>query len=291
MGINDLKEEIIHGSILFPFAFYQWQGEFSYLVNLHWHKETEIIYFQTGTFIFVHNMEEYRIIAPALAIVEAGDFHSILLEEGQKESAIVFDLLMLYFEHFDEIQARIMKPLIEKKLQFPSFIFPYHDIWDQVISVYNKTLVEAQKKSLGSYIKIKAYLLELIAIIYENNYMINRETIEVLIPYKVENIKKVLLFIQDNYQKKLTVSQLADLLGMNNQYFCRYFKKITGKTLFEYINKLRIDKATELLLKTNIKILNIALECGYENLAYFNKQFKTLKQMTPQEFRKAYKSV
>ena len=50
---------------------------------------------------------------------------------------------------------------------------------------------------------------------------------------------------------------------MNTQYFCRYLKKLLGKTLTEYINEIRIEKASEYLAETNYKIIDIAVSCGY----------------------------
>jgi len=234
-------------------------------------------------------MTEYLIQAPAFAFIGAGDIHSIILEEEQQESAMVFDIQMLYFEYYDEIQARIMKPLIEKKLMFPKFIFPQDNIWEQVVQVYEKTISEAEIKSVGSHIKVKAYLLELIAILYENDYMLSLDKIEEPITYNMENIRKVIVFIQDHYKNRITVSEIAGLLGMNEQYFCRYFKKSTGKTLTEYINVVRVEKAAEMLIKTKAKIIDIATECGYGNIGYFNRQFKTSKNMTPKVFRQISK--
>ena len=80
---------------------------------------------------------------------------------------------------------------------------------------------------------------------------------------------------------------MAAVLQMNPQYFCRYFKKATGKTPTEYINEVRVEKAAEYLYRTDRKIIDIALECGYDNIGYFIKRFKEEKGMLPSEYRKS----
>lgn len=75
---------------------------------------------------------------------------------------------------------------------------------------------------------------------------------------------------------------------MNSQYFCRYFKRLTGKTITTYPNEIRIDKAAELLVSSDEKIIEIAGACGFENIGYFNKRFKNLKGSTPSKYRERH---
>lgn len=75
---------------------------------------------------------------------------------------------------------------------------------------------------------------------------------------------------------------------MNSQYFCRYFKRLTGKTITTYLNEIRIDKAAELLVSSDEKSIEIAGACGFENIGYFNKRFKNLKGSTPSKYRERH---
>ena len=76
---------------------------------------------------------------------------------------------------------------------------------------------------------------------------------------------------------------------MNEQYFCRYFKKNIGKTITEYINVIRVEKAATALAETEDKIIDIAAACGFDNTGYFIRRFKKEKGMTPSEYRKKSK--
>lgn len=286
MEINHLKEEANHGTVIFPLAVYAWKGESKGNVNLHWHEETEIIFLEKGVFEITVNMNTYTLKAPALVYVGAGSIHSLILEKGQKESAVVFDLNMLSFEYFDGIQYEIIAPLLEKRVQFPLFVTPKDAVWVDICELYHKIFKEATIAKLGSYMKIKGYLYEMLAGLYESGELRKQESTETFGEHKVEIIKKVLRYVKEEYAERIAVDDIAALVGMNAQYLCRYFKKMTGKTLTEYINEVRIEKAVELLAETDEKVITVATACGYDNISYFIKRFKKQKGVTPQEYRK-----
>ncbi|WP_195988081.1 helix-turn-helix domain-containing protein [Clostridium sp. D53t1_180928_C8] len=285
-----LKEDINHGTVRFPLACYKWKRNGTFLVNFHWHDEMELVYFKKGKFTVHINMMKYEIEAPAFMFITSGDTHYIIGEEVCEESALVFDLKMLSFEYFDGIQYEIIRPLIEQKIYFPPLINNDDSIWNELVNIYNKIIKEADKEGLTRFIRVKSYLYELIALLYENNKFNYLEKKDKANDYKIDNVKKVLRYIHDNYKQKIYLDDMSKLLGMNTQYFCRYFKKLVGKTPTEYINDVRIEKAKELLAESDDKIIDIAIACGYDNIGYFIKRFEEQKHMSPSQYRKQIKS-
>lgn len=77
---------------------------------------------------------------------------------------------------------------------------------------------------------------------------------------------------------------------MNENYFCRFFKDNIGMSLTTYINKYRCEKAAKLLLDSNLKILGVAISCGFDNNSYFIRTFKSIKGCTPKEYRRINKA-
>ena len=73
---------------------------------------------------------------------------------------------------------------------------------------------------------------------------------------------------------------------MSESNFCKFFKKATGKTYSDYLNEIRINEASRLLLQSEKTISQIAFECGFETLSYFNRVFITKKKKTPSHYRK-----
>lgn len=289
MEREQLKEEVTHGNVSFPLACYKWNANKQIFVKLHWHDETELVFFQKGKFIVDINMKKYKIDAPAFMFITSGDIHSIIGEERVRESAVVFDLKMLSFEYFDGIQYHIIRPLLEKKIQFPKFVFSKDSIFIEMGKIYRKIIKESRCEELSSCIRVKSYIYQLIALLYENKKFYYSDDIKEEDNYKIANVKKILTYIHDNYSQKITTNDMAKLVGMNSQYFCRYFKKLIGKTPTGYINEIRIERASEYLLQTEMKIIDIAMACGYENMGYFIKRFREYKHMSPSEYLKKIK--
>lgn len=102
-------------------------------------------------------------------------------------------------------------------------------------------------------------------------------------------INKVCLFIQQNIQKQLDLSEVASLIYLSDSAFCKFFKRTTGKTFTEYVNLVRIEAISNKLLYTDLPINQIASYFGYESQTYFNRIFKKLKGCSPAEFRKSIK--
>lgn len=99
-------------------------------------------------------------------------------------------------------------------------------------------------------------------------------------------INKVQIFINNNYQNDLSLEDIANNVGMNPSALCRYYKKHTGKKMFEYLTELRISYAVKLLSNKSISIGQIAYDCGYNSLSHFNHQFKNITGYTPSEYIK-----
>ena len=90
-----------------------------------------------------------------------------------------------------------------------------------------------------------------------------------------------------NYNKDITLDEIADMLHLNPSYFSKKFKAVNGFGFKEYLNTIRINRSEQLLLETDMSITEIALECGYDNSNYFGDAFKHLNHLSPTQFRKA----
>ncbi|SCP99296.1 AraC family transcriptional regulator [Anaerobium acetethylicum] len=102
-------------------------------------------------------------------------------------------------------------------------------------------------------------------------------------------LKPVFDFVEDNYNKVITLQELSEVSDLTPQYLCSLFKKITGIRIFEYINSVRVKNSKEMILNhKNLSIKEIAGFCGYDNISYFCEVFKKAEKMTPGEFRKLH---
>lgn len=99
------------------------------------------------------------------------------------------------------------------------------------------------------------------------------------------HLKRIVTYLYQHYKEELTLSETADRFNLSEAYLCRLFKKETGYTYTEVLNKIRIDKSIEHLLNTNAAILDIATAVGFNSQSYFCRQFKKLVGQSPTIFR------
>lgn len=98
-------------------------------------------------------------------------------------------------------------------------------------------------------------------------------------------IDEVLLYIHSNYSKEISVSDLAEQNYMNSSNFSRLFKNCVGVSIIDYLRKIRINKAKDLLESSYKSISEIALEVGYKSENLFYKDFKRIENITPSKYR------
>ena len=101
-------------------------------------------------------------------------------------------------------------------------------------------------------------------------------------------IQKVITQIESDIASDLSLNNLSKIFEVNPSYLSSLFKKETGSTLTDYVNKQRIERAKELLVSTNIQIQNIAQRCGMLDVNYFTKTFKKYTDLTPKKYREKY---
>jgi two-component system, response regulator YesN len=98
---------------------------------------------------------------------------------------------------------------------------------------------------------------------------------------------KLLKYIQEHFQEQLFLRELAKIHYLSENYCCYLFKKHTGSTFSDYVNKLRVEKSRELLRNLDLAIDEIAEQVGYNDYFYFNKVFKKYHGTTPSKYRKS----
>lgn len=99
------------------------------------------------------------------------------------------------------------------------------------------------------------------------------------------NISGILNEIMENSELQFSITDFSRRLGMSDPQFSRLFKKATGNSFVVFVNRLRINKACQLLMETDRYITNICYDVGFNNVANFNRHFLEIKGVTPREFR------
>lgn len=141
-------------------------------------------------------------------------------------------------------------------------------------------------KDLSRWIK----LLEIFDILInsEEYEYISASSIKYSSKKESERMGKVISFIMDNFNKDISVNQVAQIANMADNAFSRYFSQRARKPFVKFLNDVRISHACKLLMEENRSIVEICYESGFNNLSNFNKQFKNNLNYTPKEYQKQY---
>jgi len=259
------------------FYAYQFQVPF-FEFKWHYHPEYELTYIVKGN--------GYRIVGNTYENYTEGDL--VLLGPnlphtwtGKAVESEPFEAIVIQFSKefitaflgFDE--AYSIKKLLENSARGIAF----EATQDLVQAI--KTLIE--KEGMDRILQLISALNQLA----QSNYtLITPNTFHTIASKKSElRINEVCLFIQNNFNSNITLKQVASQIYLTESNFCKFFKKATGKTFSDYLNEIRINEASRLLLQTDKTISQISFECGFETLSYFNRVFLKKKNQTPSFFR------
>ncbi|MEJ2883122.1 AraC family transcriptional regulator [Pedobacter sp. GR22-6] len=109
-----------------------------------------------------------------------------------------------------------------------------------------------------------------------------------IVNYNSRRIDKAYEFMNANFDKPITLKDLAKLVNMTEVSFSRFIKKRTGNTFIDSLNEIRLGHATRMLIETTHSVAEISYNCGFNNISNFNRLFKKKKHCTPKEFRENF---
>lgn len=108
---------------------------------------------------------------------------------------------------------------------------------------------------------------------------------------EMARMNKIYNYTLTNYDKTITLKDIASISNLTATSFCRYFKLMTDKTYADFLTEVRINNACKLLTENVMQIEEICYACGFNNLSNFYRHFKRLKKRTPKEFRSCYRLI
>ena len=148
-------------------------------------------------------------------------------------------------------------------------------------------------KELDPYYKLLG-LLEVIKMLEEaENYtVLNAEGFILETELQDNNRVNVIFnFVKEEFKRPISLEEIANKVSMTVPAFCRYFKKITGKTFTQFVNEYRLAHAAKLLHEKQISITEVCYESGFNNFSHFNKQFKKFTGKSPSLYRNELRMV
>lgn len=245
----------------------------------HYHPEYELTYIIKGS--------GYRIVGNSYDHYSEGDLvllgsdlphtWSGTLEDDTYSEAVVIQFSKEFISSFLEFNESILiKEMLETSGR--GICFKTDE------ALVSKILALVETKGVDRILKLISILDGLSK---KEGAFIAANTFHNVVSKKNElRINKVCQFIQNNFNSKISLKEVANLIYLTESNFCKFFKKATGKTYSDYINEIRINEACRLLVQSEKTISQISFECGFETLSYFNRVFNKKKGITPSNYRK-----
>ena len=105
-------------------------------------------------------------------------------------------------------------------------------------------------------------------------------------PFDHDRVGRVCAYVNEHLAGPIFREDLARLVQLSPDAFGRFFRSRTGKTLPAFVNQLRVGRACRLLAETDLPVIEVAMQCGFENLSNFNRQFLRLVERSPRDYRR-----
>ena len=220
-----------------------------------------------------------------LALIGPNLYHAWFTNLCQSE-AITEITIQFHNDLFDERflkrnQLSFLRGMLERSQR--GIVFPPETIQmvkDRILTLDKKTGFES--------------VLELLSILHNlstsrNMKMLSDFTLSnEKFHYNSRRIEKVFEFMNTNYNKQVTLAEVARIANMPEASFSRFIKKRTGKTFIDSLNEIRLGHASRMLIDSTTTVAEIAYKCGFNNISNFNRIFKRKKLCIPKEFRETY---
>lgn len=284
-----IHEMQFHGDIRFHLRLHEMTKEplWPEPVPPHWHEEYEFLVITRGTGTACLNTRTMHIEPGDILFINAGIVHSF---RGDEKNPLAFyaldfgrELISSYGN--DDIQQKYISRQANGELIFRDHFKKDDAMWPYIEEPLEEIRTLCSKEMAKNELLIKANLLRIwhyLCLDAEaTSFTLKKKDDE-----RVRLIKQILQYIQENYEKNVTLGELAEVFHMSEGQFCRFFKSQIGMTAIEYLNYYRIGVACDMLKDGILSISEIATECGYNNISYFNRTFRRYMHCTPGEYQK-----
>jgi AraC-like DNA-binding protein len=282
----DLKPRHEKINLDFDFPFYYYTPAIFPSFYLHWHEAVEMIHVFSGSISVVVDGQVLEAVKGDIIVICPELVHGFYnVAPGTQ-----LDIYKFGLEFFDSLSADLIDKesqtlVFAKMIRVNSFL--NQAVYRSLLKLLSGIKKEYREKKEGYRLVIKMLLLK-IAVIF-----IREIPVPSLAPQKIVKrnhnhriLERVLTYIYEHFgDPYFSLDDAADVAALSKFYFTRFFKGQTGQTFHNYLNRIRIGKAREYLIETDMTITDISLLCGFSSLNTFNRLFKTYNRITPSYFR------
>lgn len=253
---------------------------------IHYHDEYELNFIENANGV-------KRVVGDSIEYVE--DYDLVLIGSGiphgwlgkpSKQGLVHEITIQFHKDLFDEKllnrnQLSFVKTLLSyasRGVKFPA---------STILMIRPRLVALSNKNGFDSVLELIS-ILHYLSISKDMLMLASPSFVQSQITSKSRRIELAYEYMRANFDKEITLDDLAKQVNMTEVSFSRFIKKRTGFTFVESLNNIRLGHATRLLIETTMNIAEVSFKCGFNNLSYFNRVFKKKYMCTPKEFREDY---
>lgn len=283
MSFSAFHEQKFRGSFDFPVEFhYVEKGHPKYEMPFHWHSEFEFVLVLEGCLVLSLDGSEMTLQKGDIALISGGVVHGGSPKDCIYE-CVVLDILGLLDTN------RVCRSMLDNLLNTDTVIVSKYQHGCEINRLADRMFEAMEKEYLGYELTVKGLLLQILGELVKSRIYSESENTKTDYSKRTRQLKNSLRFIHTNYNRTVTLTELANEAGMSPKYFCRFFKDMVNRTPIDYLNFYRIERACQSLTSSEKSITEIALDCGFGDLSYFIKTFKKHKGLSPKQYQKSIK--
>lgn len=256
---------------------------------MHCHDCLEISYVDRGYGTYVIEDKTYQVQPGDFYVINHQERHMMIAEDEEMVVSVCIFEPKFIWDQMD--QYDFLKPFYSRKTIFSNQIRHVNEYYQDLRKNIAKIFYEFAVQEKGWKVSIKVSMIQMVITLYRH-YQSQNELLERESSYQSDfsKIHPVINYIHDNFQTAISLDDLAKEAALSRNYLCAIFKKTLGCTVFEYIERVRIDYATLLLETTALSVAEIAMKAGFHGVSYFNRVFKKGKAVAPNQYRKQVKN-
>lgn len=237
--------------------------------STHWHENLELLNITAGSAKAIIGNNSINVKKGDTAVVNTCEMHQLLTDDFIEYHYLIVDTKFL-----QQFELDLTKVSINTKI---------HD--ENINSLLEQLHVLASEKPLCYEIESCAIVLKIVSIMIRNYAIIDYKSAH-SIASKIEAVKSATNYIRKNLSEKLTLDNISSYVGFNKYYLCRTFKEVTGISIMSMVNFLRCNEAERLITTSDMSISEIAEKCGYSNLSYFARTYKSIIGCLPSDTKR-----
>lgn len=252
----------------------------------HFHSSVEAIICQQGTVEVQVEEAQFTVQEGEIIIIPSGCTHGFHMDAGGERELLLYEPNGAFtLKEFSAFRQMMAKP-IYLSLEHPCT----EQVWELFFEIIRVHRTGALLRNLRNY----ALLMEIYAILGENYLTTSATAAEMHAIQRQmsgeDAFNRALDYLNKSYMDDLTLDSLAAYAGFSRYTLSRMFRQHTGYTFTQCLSKRRVDMAMDLLAGTRMPVTQVALQCGFNSIATFNRVFREMRGCTPSQYREIYGS-